>query len=196
MVAQRRHKMKRLSSVLMFMAIGVLAAGFADATVTPTVSGIVKDTSGKPMSYAQVTAYCDTSFSYNSCPTALPQMAQTDANGYYNISIPGGLNSQGWWFVLQVVPSYTLGMTGTFTPASMRANMGTIPGYVVNATANFTGTPGHLQSGEICYESSCGEATIANVCSLCPNGSKAINNNRKIYCSNGLMSTIVENVCN
>jgi hypothetical protein len=189
--------MKRLSSILILMTFSVFFAGSAQADLT--ITGSVKDSHGNPVSGVTVTATC-----YQGHSPAQPVRAgATDASGNYLIS--AYFNSElfgvpvpftGQW---HVVPSYTNdSLTGAFTPSV--GNLAITFGYGNNPNGldvvNFIASTPTLKSGAICFESSCGDAIIANVCNLCPNGSKAINNNRKIYCSNGLMSTIVENVCN
>jgi hypothetical protein len=171
--------MKRLSSVLMFMVIGVLAASSAQAAWT--ISGYVKDQNGVGIYNATVSANAGGG----------PRSSKTDATGHYVIvtqtdaelqfmqSTQGTL--KGYIVTFQVTPSYT---QNAFSPASVpvcNAVAGQLPQCMENQIANFTDTLKMHKSGDICYEYKCNQMVIWPTCDLCPNGSTKTQ--PSIYCS-------------
>jgi hypothetical protein len=169
--------MKRPITAMIFLAMGFLIANAGNAAAqSAQISGYVQSSKGQGVPFVSVVAtFLDGVCGSGGCPPA--QMVMTDSTGHYviteNFGSLGGVADDFKIVAEQIVNGQVV---ATGTPASQTICIGTPGlngGYAPTCsgagTANFTLNP-VLKSGQICFQSTCGNITVQNICEFCPNG--------------------------
>jgi hypothetical protein len=196
MVAQRRYEMKRLYSILILMTLGVFVAGAAQVMADCTISGTITDQTGHGVPGVLVGGtllHEPTGGTFPQNPSNL-----TDASGHYSLLLFTAANlfdiTGGYWQANYNVVPRLITQPGTVSPTSTPvwvtcAAIG-YPSPIVNFSATIA-----PKSGQICFQSTCGNVTIPSVCQFCPNGMKVVSAGNSSCPPHGIQMPIIEDAC-